>query len=98
MTFIALTGDSQPHFTTIADFISTLGEDTLITADAGYHSKDNLLALDSMNIDALIADNQMRQRDARFDSQARPQAKPAPLHNKTPQRQSTPRFQPSDFT
>lgn len=27
VTFIALSGDSQPHFTTIAHFVSTLGED-----------------------------------------------------------------------
>ena len=27
VTFIALSGDSAPHFTTIADFISTLGKD-----------------------------------------------------------------------
>ncbi len=27
VTFIALSGDSQPHFTTLAHFISTLGED-----------------------------------------------------------------------
>ena len=27
VTFIALSGDSTPHFTTIADFVSTLGED-----------------------------------------------------------------------
>lgn len=39
---------------------------TLITADAGYHSTENLQALAEQNIDALIADNQMRQRDERF--------------------------------
>jgi Transposase DDE domain len=71
---------------------------SLITADAGYHSKHNLLALDAMNIDALIADNQMRQRDERFETQARHATKPAPLHNKTPKPQSSPLFQPSDFT
>ena len=27
VTFIALSGDSLPHFTTIADFVSTLGKD-----------------------------------------------------------------------
>ena len=27
VTFIALSGDSQPHFTTIAGFVSTLGDD-----------------------------------------------------------------------
>lgn len=75
-----------------------LAPTSLITADAGYHSQDNLLALDAMHIDALIADNQMRQRDERFETQARHTAKPAPLHNKTPKPKATPRFQPSDFT
>jgi transposase len=27
VTFVALSGDSQPHFTTIANFVSTLGDD-----------------------------------------------------------------------
>ncbi|MEX2481606.1 MAG: transposase [Gammaproteobacteria bacterium] len=40
--------------------------DTLITADAGFYSQDNLIALDDQHIPALIADNQMRQRDERF--------------------------------
>ncbi len=40
--------------------------DTLITADAGYHSDANLQALAEREIEALIADNGMRQRDERF--------------------------------
>ena len=51
-----------------------------------------------MNLEALIADNQMRQRDERFETQARHHAKPAPLHNKSAKSQSAPCFQPSDFT
>ena len=71
---------------------------SLITADAGYHSKDNLVALDSMNIEALIADNQRRQRDERFETPARHTAQPKPLHNKTAKPKPTPGFQPSNFT
>jgi hypothetical protein len=57
-------------------------EQTLITADAGYHSKDNLAALCARGIPALIADHQMRQRDARFAGQAKHKAKPDPLYDK----------------
>jgi hypothetical protein len=44
--------------------------DTLITADAGYHSEANLKALAAQGRPALIADNQMRKRDERFKDQA----------------------------
>ncbi|MCO5099270.1 MAG: transposase, partial [Rhodocyclaceae bacterium] len=37
--------------------------DTLITADAGYHSEANLKALAEQDRPALIADNRMRKRD-----------------------------------
>jgi hypothetical protein len=48
---------------------------------------------------ALIADGAMRQRDARFATQARYRAKPDPLHDKTvPADAKRSRFQPSDFT
>ena len=77
----------------------TVGTDTrtLITADAGYHSEANLAALDAMNINALIADNGMRQRDERFADQLKHKAKPDPLHDK---RQPKPDglFRPHDFS
>lgn len=41
-------------------------EQTLITADAGYHSANNVRQLQEENIPALIADGQMRKRDERF--------------------------------
>ena len=56
-------------------------DSTLFTADAGYYSKDHLVALDAMNVDALIADNQMRKRDERFEDQVRHKAKPDPLYD-----------------
>jgi hypothetical protein len=46
-------------------------ENTLITADAGYYSDENIRALHDGNIPALVADNAMRQRDERFAQQAR---------------------------
>ena len=82
--FIALSGDSQPSYTHIAKFVRELGDDTLITADAGYHSTQNLQALAEQAIDALIADNQMRQRDERLQGQGKHKAKGDPLYEKKP--------------
>ena len=70
---------------------------TLITADAGYHSEANLAALDQMNINALIADNLMRQRDERFADQDKHKAQPDPLHDKGAVRKDG-LFRPIDFT
>lgn len=58
------------------------GQDTLFTADAGYHSKENLQALADLNVEALIADNQMRQRDERLAGQGKHKGKADPLHDK----------------
>ena len=77
---------------------------TVLTADAGYHSEDNLKALAEQQVDAVIADGQMRQRDERFATQARHRAKPDPLYDKsdTGAKNSAPDplplFQPNDFT
>ena len=40
-----------------------LAENSLITADAGYHSEENLKQLAAMQVEALIADNGMRSRE-----------------------------------
>lgn len=56
---------------------------TLITADAGYHSKENLKQLRAREIPALIADGEMRKRDERFAEQGKHKAKPDPLYDKT---------------
>jgi hypothetical protein len=48
-----------------ADAAALRTADTLITADAGYHSEANLQALALAAVPALIADNGMRPRDAR---------------------------------
>ena len=57
--------------------------DTMITADAGYHSEANLRALADAQVPALIADKDMRRRDARFATQARYTTLPNPLHDKS---------------
>jgi len=76
-----------------------LGAESLITADAGYHSEANLQSLEAQGIVALIADPELRKRDERFATQAHHRAKPDPLHDKSRPEDSTPRqYQPSDFT
>lgn len=73
--------------------------ETVFTADAGYHSEDNTAALKAKGIAAMVADNQMRQRDERFESQAKHKAKEDPLYDKQPTGQNKPGklFKPVDF-
>jgi hypothetical protein len=70
---------------------------SLITADAGYHSETNLKQLADMHINALIADNNMRSRDARFAGQGKYKINPDPLHDKTGKAKLASRYQPKDF-
>lgn len=72
-------------------------KETLITADAGYHSEANLQALAAAGVDALIADGQVRARDERFTTQPRHRVAPDPLHDKTRVPETPHVFQPSDF-
>ncbi len=74
-----------------------LADETLITADAGYHSEANLKTLNEMNVDALIADNRMRQRDERFAGQDKYKTLPDPLHDKNGKPKQAARYQPKDF-
>lgn len=72
---------------------------TIITADAGYHSNENLQALQQAGVPAMIADGQMRKRDERLAGQERHKAKPDPLHDKgNVQTKPLRLFRPSDFT
>lgn len=77
-----------------------LTDSSLITADAGYHSEANLKALAALNVDALIADNALRQRDERFAGQEKYKTAPDPLHDKSDKKASakTSRvYRPADF-
>jgi len=71
--------------------------DTLITADAGYHSDANLKALAEQERPALIADNQMRKRDERFKDQAKYKAQPDPLYDKAHPKKTAGHYRPKDF-
>lgn len=69
---------------------------TLVTADAGYHSQANINALAEQGIPALIADTGMRKRDGRFSGQDKYKELPDPLYDKNGTRKAK-CFQPKDF-
>jgi FKBP-type peptidyl-prolyl cis-trans isomerase len=77
---------------------ATLRDDTtLITADAGYYSDDNVRALHERGIPALVADNGMRQRDERIDN-AHHKAKGEVLHDKRTSAQPIKLYRPEHFS
>ncbi len=69
---------------------------TLITADAGYYSDENVRALHDQGVPALIADNAMRQRDERID-RAHHKAKGEVLYDKRPIAQAIKLYRPEHF-
>jgi hypothetical protein len=92
------TGSEQELLIPVVDAMKdVLSRDTLITADAGYHSEANLKALEAMKVDALIADNNMRSRDERFAGQDKYKALPDPLYDKGGKPKQAARYQPKDF-
>jgi transposase len=70
---------------------------TIVTADAGYHSEANLKALHDQGVPALIADGLMRRRDERFADQAKYKILPDPLWDKTAAGAKDAKFTPSQF-
>ena len=92
------TGSEQALLMPIVAAVSSLcTPDTLITADAGYHSDANLKALAEQDRPALIADNQMRKRDERFKDQARYKALPDPIYDKAHPKKTAGHYRPKDF-
>ena len=83
---------------TVQALSEVLAPDTLITADAGYHSEANLAALAQMKRDALIPDNGMRSRDERFQDSTKYKQAPDPLHDKSPVKKASSLYEPQDFT
>jgi len=91
-------GSEQALLIPVIDAVRDLIEqDSIITADAGYHSEENLKQLSERNIEALIADNGMRARDERFTDQDQHKAKPDPLWDKSAQEKKDRLFGPKDF-
>ena len=92
------TGSEQALLMPMVAAVSPLcTSDTLITADAGYHSDTNLKALAEKDRPALIADNQMRKRDERFKDQAKYKARPDPLYDKAHPKKTAGHYRPKDF-
>jgi transposase len=92
------TGSEQALLMPMVEAIALqLTTDSLITADAGYHSADNLKQLAEMHVPALIADNGMRQRDERFKDQDKYKALPDPLYDKAHPKQAARHYRPQDF-
>jgi transposase len=90
-------GSEQSMLLPMIEQASLRDAQTLITADAGYFSDDNVNALQERDIPALIADNGMRQRDQGIDN-AHHKAKGDALCNKRgAQGQSIKFFAPGDF-
>ena len=91
-------GSEQSMLLPMIDKTQGLRDDnTLITADAGYFSDDNVRALHERDIPALIADNGMRQRDERIDN-AHHKAKGQALYDKRASIQPIKLYRPADFT
>jgi transposase len=68
-----------------------------IIVEAQAHGTGSEQALANQRIEALIPDNGMRQRDARFADQAKHKAQPDPLWDKTKIEKSAALYQPADF-
>lgn len=84
----------------LSDAQALITPTSLITADAGYHSEANLKQLAELEVDALIADNGMRQRDPRFKDQDKHKQAPDPLHDKSGQKKESKQtavYRPADF-
>jgi hypothetical protein len=91
-------GSEQSMLLPMVDKAACVREDhTLITADAGYFSDDNVQALHDQGIPALIADNGMRKRDERFAEQGKHKAKGDALYDKRAAAQPIKFFKPEHF-
>jgi transposase len=93
------TGSEQELLLPVSEAIQPLAKDhTVLCADSGYHSEDNLKALEDKGIEAIIPDNLYRQRDPRYPGQEQHTSKPEALWDKTPKPPAKPKlFQPNDF-
>ncbi|MEW5873531.1 MAG: transposase [Chloroflexota bacterium] len=92
------TGSEQELLLPVIKATESLRTDqTLITADAGYHSDANITALAEQGTPALIADTGMRKRDERFKEQDKYKALPDPLYDKAHPKKGARHYRPKDF-
>ena len=74
-----------------------LDPETVLSADSGYCSEDNLQGLEQRGIEACIPDGNWRKRDARFAGQALHQANKDPLWDKRRKPDQGNQFSARDF-
>ena len=93
------TGSEQELLLPVTEAIAPLAkEHTVVCADSGYHSEDNLKQLEDKGIEAFIPDNLYRQRDPRYAGQEQHSAKPEALWDKSEKPAEKPKlFQPREF-
>jgi IS5 family transposase len=92
------TGSENALLAPVVDATKALrSADTVITADAGYHSEAGLMHLHEQGVQAFIADNLYRQRDPRYADQDHYKDKGSPLHDKRPSAVKRKLFEVSDF-
>jgi transposase len=93
------TGSEQELLLPVAEAIAPLGnEHTVVCADSGYCSEDNLKQLEQKGIEAFIPDNNYRERDPRYAGQEEHTGKPDALWDKSQKPPAKPKlFQPHDF-
>jgi len=93
------TGSEQELLLPVTEAIRPLAEQaTVVCADSGYHSEDNLAMLEQKGIEAFIPDQLYRKRDPRYAGQHEHTSKPEALWDKRPKPPKKPKlFQPGDF-
>jgi len=93
------TGSEQELLLPVAEAIAPLAnEHTVVCADSGYCSEDNLKQLEQKGIEAFIPDNNYRERDPRYAGQEEHTGKPDALWDKSQKPPAKPKlFQPHDF-
>lgn len=93
------TGSEQELLLPVTEAIQPLAkEHTVVCADSGYHSEDNLKALEDKGIEAFIPDHLYRQRDPRYEGREQHSAKPDALWDKSQKPPAKPKlFQPCEF-
>ena len=92
------TGSEQELLVPVAQAIQPqMNEQTVLSADAVYHSEDGLKTLAAASIDAYIPDNNYRKRDPRYARQGAHKGKPDPLWDKRSKIPKPTLFKPADF-
>jgi transposase len=93
------TGSEQALLAPMVEVLAPMSSaSTVLTADAGYHSKANCEQLEAQGVEAFLADNGYRQRDPRYAGRERHTGKPDALWDKTPKSDKPRLFGSHDFT